>query len=163
MTWFDYAVLAVLAVSVLMSLIHGLVRELLALASWVVAFLAAQFFAVDAALLLPAAVSNPSLRLLAAFAVIFLVTLVFMSLLAMGLSRLIKNAGLGGTDRLLGAVFGLARGLAIVMMVVLLAGLTALPKQQAWRHAVLSPPLEVLANVIKVWLPHDLSKRISYD
>jgi membrane protein required for colicin V production len=163
MTWFDYAVLAILAVSVLMSLLHGLVRELLALASWIIAFMAAQWLAVDVAPLLPAALSNPSLRLLAAFVVIFLTVLVSMSLLAIFLSRLVKSAGLGGADRMLGAVFGLVRGLAIVTAVVLLAGLTALPRQQEWQRAVLIPPLQALASMVKVWLPYDLAKRISYD
>ena len=51
----------------------------------------------------------------------------------------------------------------MVMVVVLLAGLTALPKQPVWRQAMFSPPLEALANVIKVWLPNDISKHINYD
>ena len=63
---------------------------------------------------------------------------------------------------MLGAAFGLVRGLAIVMLAVLLAGMTALPKQPAWRDAMLSAPLEALAGVIKVWLPDDLSKHINY-
>jgi membrane protein required for colicin V production len=62
----------------------------------------------------------------------------------------------------LGAVFGLVRGLAIVMIVVLLAGLTALPRQTAWRHAMLNEPLVILANWVKVWLPDDMAKHINY-
>jgi membrane protein required for colicin V production len=161
MTWFDYAVLAIVGLSVLFSVIHGFVRELLALASWVVAFLAAQFFVTDAAPFLPF-VTSPSLRLLVAFCVVFVAVLVAMSLLAIVLSGLVKKAGLGAADRLLGAIFGFMRGAAIVMLVVLMAGLTSLPKQPAWQHAILSPPLETLANMIKVWLPNDLSKHIHY-
>ena len=163
MTWIDYAVLAIIGISVLWSVIHGLVRELMALASWIVAFMVAQIYAADVAPLLPEAISNPSLRLLAAFLSMFLTILLVMTLLAIVISRLIKSAGLGLVDRALGAVFGLVRGLAIVMMVVLLAGLTALPRQQAWRQAMLSGPLVALANVVKVWLPYGLSKHINYD
>jgi membrane protein required for colicin V production len=62
----------------------------------------------------------------------------------------------------MGAVFGLVRGLAIVMIAVLVAGLTALPRQAAWRHAMLSGPLVTLANWVKVWLPEDMAKHINY-
>jgi membrane protein required for colicin V production len=163
MTWFDYAVLAIVGLSVLLSIIHGLVRELLALASWVVAFVAAQSYVTAVAPLLPEAIPGSSLRFLVAFLILFLVVLLAMTLLASAVSKLVKHAGLGAVDRTLGAVFGMVRGLAIVMLAVLLAGMTALPKQPEWRNAVLSPPLEALANVIKVWLPNELSKQINYE
>ena len=163
MTWVDYSVLAIIGISVLLSIIHGLVRELMALAAWIVAFITAQLYAGAVAPLLPAAISNPALRVLGAFLLVFLAVLIAMSLVAAIVSRLVRSAGLGGVDRLLGAVFGFVRGLAIVMVVVLLAGLTMLPRQPAWRHAVFSAPLEALANVIKVWLPYDFSRHVNYD
>ena len=162
MTWIDYAVLAIIGVSVLLSVIHGFVRELLSLASWVSAFLVAQYFASQVAALLPAAVPNESLRLLAGFLAVFLIVLLAATLLAIAISSLIKRAGLGAADRVLGAVFGLVRGVAVVMVIVLLAGLTALPTTPAWRQAMTSAPLEALANTVKVWLPSDLSKHINY-
>ena len=162
MTWIDYAVIAIIGISVLLSVIHGLVREILALASWVVAFIVAQMFAGDVAALLPAALTNPSLRLLAGFLAVFVAVLVVMTLLAIAVSGLIKSAGLGFADRALGAVFGLGRGLAIVTVAVLLAGLTALPRQTAWRHAMFSEPLVILGNSVKVWLPDDMAKHINY-
>ena len=110
MTWFDYAVLAIIGISALLSIVHGFVRELLALASWIIAFLVAQLFAADLAPLLPAALPNASLRLLAVFVAVFLAVLLGMTLLAIAISRLVKSAGLGGVDRLVGAVFGLGRG-----------------------------------------------------
>ena len=163
MTWVDYAVLAIVGVSVVLSIIHGLVRELLALASWVVAFLVAQMYANDVAGLLPAAIPGQALRALVAFVILFLAVLLVMTLIAIAVSRLFKRAGLGLADRALGAAFGLVRGMAIVMVVVLLAGFTTLPRQQAWRHAMSSAPLEALAKMIKVWLPYDLSKHINYE
>ena len=162
MTWIDYAILTVVGLSILLSIIHGLVRELLSLAAWGVAFLVAQMFAADAASFLPVALANPSLRLLAAFLGVFLVVLVAMMLLAMALSGLIKTVGLGFADRALGAVFGFVRGLAIVLIAVLLAGLTALPRQPEWKDAVFSEPLVTLANWVKVWLPDELAKHINY-
>jgi len=162
MTGFDYAVLAIVGISVLLSIIHGFVRELLALVSWIAAFLAAQHYAADVAPLLPAAITNGSLRLLGAFLAVFLTVLLLMTLVANLLSSLFHRVGLGLADRVLGAIFGLARGFAIVVVVVLLAGLTALPRQPVWRDAMFSAPLEALADAIKVWLPYDLSKHINY-
>ena len=162
MTGFDYAVIAIVGLSVLLSIIHGFVREILSLASWVVAFLVAQIYATDVAPLLPAMIANPSARLLAGFLSVFVAVLVVMTLLAVVLSKLIKTAGLGFADRALGGVFGLVRGLAIVMIAVLLAGLTSLPRQPAWRHAMLSAPLVTLADWVKVWLPPELAKHINY-
>ena len=60
-------------------------------------------------------------------------------------------------------MFGLARGVLVVMVLVLLAGLTSLPRQPVWRDAVLSDPLEAFAGTIKAWLPAELAQRITYD
>ena len=141
MTLFDLVVLVIVGLSVLLSVIRGLVREVLALAAWVVAFLAANVLAGEIAPWLPDAIPTEEFRLLAGFVGVFLVVLIAMSMLAIMVSKLVKSAGLGLEDRLLGGAFGLARGLLVVMVVVLLAGLTSLPRQAVWRNAVLSDPL----------------------
>ncbi|KPK20655.1 MAG: colicin V production protein [Betaproteobacteria bacterium SG8_41] len=163
MTVFDYVVIAIVGLSILLSVIRGLVREVLALLAWVIAFLAANFFAGPLATLLPDEMSNVEVRLLVGFGAAFVVVLLSMSLLAMFASKLVKNAGLGVEDRMLGGVFGLARGMLVVMVLVLLAGLTSLPKQPVWREAMLSKPLESFAGRVKPWLPGGLSQRITYD
>ena len=163
MTVFDYAVLMIIGLSILLSVIRGLVREVLALLAWAVGFIAAGLLAAELAPLLPAEIPDERLRMLAAFAAVFLAVLLVMSLLAMFASKLVKSAGLGIEDRALGGAFGLVRGLLVVMVLVLAAGLTALPRQPVWRDAALSGPLETLAGVIKGWLPAGLAQRISYD
>ena len=162
MTLFDFAVIAIVGLSVLLSVIRGLVREVLALAAWVVAFVAANLLAGAAAQWMPEGLPTEELRLLAGFLSVFIGVLIAMSLLAMLASKLVKSAGLGMEDRLLGAGFGLARGLLVVMILVLLAGLTPLPRQAVWRNAVLSDPLEGFAGSIKAWLPAELAQRITY-
>jgi membrane protein required for colicin V production len=91
------------------------------------------------------------------------VTLLGMVLLSLALVELVRAAGLGFADRVLGLAFGLARGALVVLTLVLLAGLTRLPEHPAWRDAMLSPPLEVLAIAVKPWLPGEVSRRIRYD
>jgi len=162
MTLFDIAVIAIVGLSVLLSVIRGLVREVLALAAWVVAFVAANLLAGSVAPSMPESLPTEELRLLAGFACVFLGVLIAMSLLAILVSKLVKSAGLGLEDRMLGAAFGLARGLLLVMILVLLAGLTSLPRQAVWRNAVLSDPLESFAGMIRAWLPAELAQRITY-
>ncbi|MEI8384759.1 MAG: CvpA family protein [Nitrosomonadaceae bacterium] len=163
MTIFDYAVLGVLLASVLLSVFRGAVRELLSLAGWVVAFMAARSLSVDLAPMIPPSIEDESLRMSVAFVAIFLTVLVAMGLIAMLLSALIKTVGLGFIDRMLGSVFGLARGLLIVLLVVLLAGMTTLPQEPLWQKAVLSKTLERAVELTLPWLPQELSKRIHYE
>jgi membrane protein required for colicin V production len=163
MTLFDYVVLTIVGASVVVSIMRGFAREVLALAGWVVAFVVANALSGVVAGSFTSVISDGSLRALTAFLAVFVMTLIAASLLAMGVSRLLKSAGLGLEDRLLGSVFGLARGVLIVMVMVLLAGLTALPRQPAWSDAILSPPLEAFARVIKPWLTQAVSRYISYD
>jgi membrane protein required for colicin V production len=163
MTIFDYVVLLIVGLSILLSVMRGAVREILALASWVAAFLVANTYGVWLAGHLPAAIPGEPLKLLAAFVILFLTMLLLMSLFTIALSELIKTIGLGTFDRGLGAIFGFARGLLIVMVLVILSGLTSLPLQQFWRDAMFSAPLEVVTMKAKVWLPDDFAKRLSYD
>jgi membrane protein required for colicin V production len=162
MTAVDIIVLAVLGLSVALGVFRGLVREVLSLLAWVAAFLLANFLAPDAAKLLPQAMASEEVRLLVSFVVVFIVVLVGLSVLAILASKLVKIVGLGPADRAVGGVFGLARGVLLVMILVLLAGLTALPRQATWREAALRGALEASAEYVKAWLPSDLSRRINY-
>lgn len=163
MTIFDYAVLTILGASVLVSVVRGFVREVLALAAWVIAFLLAGLLSGSVAGWLENTIADPSIRALVAFAAVFVTTLIAMSLLALVVSGLMRRAGLGLEDRLLGGFFGFARGMLIVMVLVLLGGLTRLPAQPAWTDAMLSPPLEALAGAARPWLPQILASNVSYD
>jgi len=163
MTWIDCAVLAIIGISVIVSVLRGLVREVLALASWVVAFFAARFVAPGIAPWFSKTVPDEMLRLLIAYLAVFIMTLLLMALLSMLVSSLVKAAGLGAFDRVLGAGFGCVRGMAIVLLAALLAGLTTLPRQPAWRNSLSGARLAVLANAAKVWLPYDLAEHIHYD
>lgn len=162
MTLLDYAVLAIIGFSILLSVIRGLVREVVALAAWAIAFVVAYLFGGQLAALMPVEIPGEELRWLAGFATLFFLVLLVMSLVAIALSQLVKSAGLSVEDRVLGAVFGLVRGLTLVMMLVLIAGATPLPQQPVWREAMLRPLLERIALGIKGWLPPALGQHIKY-
>ncbi|MBB5018792.1 membrane protein required for colicin V production [Chitinivorax tropicus] len=163
MTPFDYGVLLIVGFSVLLSVMRGLLRELMALASWVIAFFVARNYTTEITPLLPASIPSEELKLLAGFLALFLGSLLIMTLLTIALSEVIKVVGLSGVDRILGALFGLVRGCFIVVVLVLLAGLTSLPREPMWKNAMFSPVFEAVALVVKPWLPDGLAKHIKYE
>ncbi len=163
MTWLDYAVLGVIAVSVVWGAWRGIVREVLALAGWVIAFLAANLLAGPLGEALPDAIPTPELRVLAAFLAVFIGTLMVTSLVALLLSRLVKAVGLGGIDALLGGVFGVARAALIVLAAALLAGLTSAPRQPFWRDSASGEPMARAALALRPWLPATFADRLRYD
>ena len=162
MTIFDYIVLIILGLSVLIGVMRGLLREVLSIAGWVAAFLVAKFYTAQLSPLLPQAISADSLRYMAAFIVLFLSTLIITSLLAMALSQVFKATGLGWIDRIFGAVFGVARGLMIVGMFVMLSGLTDFPKSSSWSAAMFSAPLEAMVMSARPWMPPVVAEHIKY-
>lgn len=162
MTGVDYALLAAVALSALLGAWRGVVSEVLGLVAWVAAFFAARWWGQGVAAVLPASLSDPAWRLLAAYAAVFVGTLLLFALLRLLLSRLLRAVGLGLLDRLLGAVFGVARGGLLVLVLVVLAGLTALPRQTWWREASLMPPLETAVLAARPWLPALLAQRLRY-
>jgi membrane protein required for colicin V production len=155
MSWIDYVIIAVVVLSILLGALRGLVREFLSLAGWVLAAVLSLWFGADAAQSLPADWS-PVARLALASVLIFVATVFAAGLLASVLGRLLKAAGLGGTDRTLGAVFGLCRGLFAVVALMLMAGLTQLTSQPAWKQAVLIPRVTALILIIKPHLPENM-------
>jgi len=163
MTWLDYAVLGVMGVSVLWGVWRGLVREVISLAGWVIAFLAANLFAGPLGEALPKSIPGPELRVLAAFVAIFIASLVVTTLAGLLLSKLAQAAGLGGLDRALGALFGLARAALIVLAGALLAGLTSLPRDPAWKESAGGKYLARAALALKPALPPAFAERLRYD
>ena len=161
MTWFDYAVFASVGLSVLLAVLRGVVREIAALAGWVAALILSGLFAQQLAQWLPAALS-PMLRAVIAYLVIFLGVLLLSGLAGVLLAKLFRAAGLGFTDRAVGALFGLVRGVLIVFVAVMLAGLTSLPREPFWREAALSGPIETAVLAARPALPKDLAQRIRY-
>lgn len=162
MTPFDYFVLAVMVISLLVGVSRGVVSEILALLAWVVAFIAARMWAVPVGNLLLADLPDPLWRQLAGFVAVFVAVLIGFALVRWVTTLLLKAVGLRPLDRVLGAMFGAARGVLVLFVLVLLAGLTPLPQQQWWRQAMFAPPLETAVLAVKPWLPPELAKRIQY-
>ncbi len=162
MTIFDYLVLFVLVCSIVISTLRGLVKEMLSLMSWVVAFFLANAYGEALAAMLPVSIPGTLTRLIVAFVALFIGVRILMMLLSMAVEALIKATGLTIADRGLGGLFGLARGMVISMAAVLLAGMTALPQQPFWKQALLSPLAETAARTIKPYLPGDFARHVEF-
>ncbi len=161
MTWFDYGVLLVLLLSLVLSLVRGLVREVVSLVGWASGFVLATALGGTVAKWLPESL-GPALSGLIAFLLIFVGVLVLAGFAALGMSRMVRAAGWTWTDRALGAAFGVTRGVIVVLVIVLLAGLTPLPREPFWRDAVLSGPFETAVVGLRPYLSDGLAQRIRY-
>ena len=163
MTIFDYLVLFILVASIVISMLRGLMKEILSLVSWIAAFVVANLFGADLAPLLPAAIPGAALRLIVAFVLLFIGARLLMGLLMMAVDATINAAGLTLADRGLGGLFGLARGIVIVLAGVMLAGMTELPKQDFWKNALLSPMAETGARTVQPFLPADITRHVHFE
>lgn len=163
MNWLDYVVLAVFVLSIGWGVYRGLVREVMSLVGWVIAFLAANLFAAPLADQLPASISRPEYRTLLAFAVIFFLAVVVTALASIWLHKVMHAAGLGSVDRVFGALFGLLRALIIVLAVAIIAGFTSFPRSAAWKDSLSGNQLAAAVTALKPWLPPALAARLKYN
>jgi membrane protein required for colicin V production len=161
MTGLDWLVGGILLLSALVGLIRGLTKEVISLAAWILAFWGAKTFAPDLAMLLPGR-DAPGLQHAAALVLIFLVILLLAGLIGFLMSKLIDFGGLGVYDRLLGAAFGVARGLVAVVALALAASLTAVPRTQFWLASWCHPQLEKAVLFSKPWLPRDMAAHVQF-
>jgi len=162
MAVFDYAVIGIVALSLALGLWRGVVSELIALAAWVLAFMAAFEFGARSGQFLFAGIADPAIRALAGCTLVFVGVLVAMALVRLAVHSMVKALGLSLSDRLLGMFFGLARGVLVVVALVAAGGLTSAPQQPWWKQATLAQPLETAVLAAKPWLPDDLAKRIRF-
>jgi len=145
-TWVDWAIIAIIAVSSLISLKRGFVKEALSLVTWIIAGVVAWLFGGALSQHLTEFIDMPSARVIAGCAILFVATLLVGALVNFLISELVRVTGLSGTDRFLGMVFGGARG---ALLVVVLTGLLSLaPVQQDpwWQQSSLLPHFLMVAD-----------------
>ena len=162
MAWIDIAIISLIVLSAILSLFRGFVTEALDLAAWLIAFWVALTFYEEMAVWLSQWIALPSAQKPAAFALLFVCTWVLGAIVNYLAGKLVSKTGLTGTDRLLGMVFGAARGAVIVSILVLLAGLTLLPHDPWWQDSQLLGYFEELAMWMRDFLPAEFAEKISY-
>lgn len=154
--------MAILAVSGVLGLVRGLLKEMLSLVAYLLAFAAAIWWGPTVYTWLQPYIDTEVLRMGVAYAAVFIVVLLAVGLVNMTLSALIRTTGLSPADHGLGAVFGLARGLLIIVVLVALAGYTPLPQENWWKHAMFSQSATQAVLHIKAALPPSLAQWLPY-
>jgi membrane protein required for colicin V production len=160
----DAALLAALAVSLVLGALRGFVFEVMTLAGWVVAYAAAYLLGPRLLPLLPSeplhagqAVGAQVMPLLA-FVLCFAGVLIGWNLLAHLVRLLVRATPLSGIDRLLGAVFGFARGMLLLLAVVVIVELTPWARAASWQASLTVPQLEAVLAAVKPLLPPGVAR-----
>ncbi|MFM1988487.1 MAG: Pur regulon 18 kDa protein [Pseudomonadota bacterium] len=151
-TGWDWFVLIVAVLSVGIGLIRGLVRTVFALAAWVVGLLGVPLASPPVIGVLPEAVPRPVVYL-----VVFLLLFVAVRMLGSLAARGLRGLGLGGVDRLLGAVLGTVRAVIVILLAALGAHLAGFSEHPSWTQAFSRPLLDALVHKAEPFLPERLS------
>lgn len=162
MAWLDIFILGVVLLSALISLVRGFVREAFSLAVWVLAFWVSWSFFRDLEAPLQTWIGSPTARLGIAFAVLMIATLLIGGMVNYLIIQLVEKTGMSGTDRLIGMIFGAARGVLLVAVLVLLAGLTPLPKEGWWLESTLVSYFQELSFWLRDLLPPEFADHFRY-
>ena len=149
----DWVLLTVLLLSMLVGVWRGLVFEVLSVLGWVAAFFAAQWLAPSVADMLPMATASLSMRFAAAFVLTFVAAVFAAGLLASLMRKLVSAAGLRPADRALGALFGLVRGVILLLAVTVAIDMTPLKASGWWQASLGAPVLTGVLNGLKPLLP----------
>jgi len=157
----DWILLAAMGLSLLMGVWRGLVREVLSLLGWVVAFVVAPMEAARVAQWLPMQGSSEVLRYAAGFVVVFVSVLVLSGIVAWVLRKFVSAVGLGLLDRLLGALFGVIRGVVLLLAVTVVVRMTPWSQSEAWQHAPGAVWLTHAVQWLQPILPAEFGKFLS--
>lgn len=154
----DIVILTVIALSMLLGMWRGLVFEVLSLASWIAAFFLAQWFAPTAAAMLPIAQAGESLRYAAGFAVVFIGVVFLGGLVAWLVKKMIQSVGLRPIDRILGAIFGLARGVLLMLALSVVVNLSPIKDTSSWKESKAAAWSTIALQKLKPILPRQFGQ-----
>jgi membrane protein required for colicin V production len=163
LNWADFAVLGIVLLSTLISLIRGFVKEAISLATWVLAIWVSLKYTPFVSSYLVELVDVPSLRLGIAGLILFISVLIVGALVNYIIGQLVDKTGFSGTDRTLGAVFGVLRGVLVVALIVILAGLTPIPQDPWWKQSYLLPKVQEKVVMYKAYLPEEIAENFDFE
>ena len=162
MTAFDFILLGTLGISGLLGLIRGLLKEVLSLVAYGLAFLCAIWWGPTVDQLLAGWLTHEYARMGAAYVGLFVLTLLTVGLFNVTLAALMRSTGLTPADHGLGGLFGLLRGCLLVLVMVVIAGYTPLPAEPWWKNAMFSKQIVGLVQQLKERLPPPVDQWLPY-
>ncbi len=158
MSVLDIFIVAILLISIFIGLFRGFIREILSLFAWLASLWIAYAYATQGAQYLEGYIDQPPLRVVAAFAGIFVATLILLSIVSYVLYRVLSIADISGVDRSLGTFFGLVRGMVIVAVLMLGATFMDFTSQPWWQDSLLVDYFTPVADLVRALLPADIAE-----
>ena len=158
----DIVILLVLALPALAGIVYGFLNIAFSMLAWALALGVAAKFTPVFSILLEQYVQTPILRIILAFTGLFIISLLIFTAIGFIVVKLVGRAGLTATDRILGLFFGMGLGAVIVLVVVFLAGFTALPSEAWWERSLLLQPFERVSIWAERFLPKSMTEYHSY-
>jgi membrane protein required for colicin V production len=158
MTLIDYIIIGIVGISAFLGMLRGIIREIISLLIWLSAFWITWRYFRHLAEYLPYWISSPSIRYGISATILFLSTLSLGGIIGILFGILMDKSGLSTIDQLLGTVFGFIRGVAIIMILVGISGLTPFPKDQWWQNSRLLAPIQSITYWLLELLPYDLAR-----
>ncbi len=148
--WLDYVIAGIIAISVLTGLVRGFVKELIALCVWIVAGWLSFVYAKPVAQWLGTYIQDQSARVVLAYVVIIVGTLIVGGVVNTVFSFIVNRSGLSGTDRLLGLGFGFARGVLVVALIMVVIKISSMPEEEYQEKSLMYAKFNPLVN----WMYH---------
>ncbi len=158
----DLAIAVIVTISVVIGLVRGFVVEVLSLVVWIAAVLLAIALGPEVSGWFGGSIELPSLRVALGYGVVFFAVLIVGAIFVWLMRKLVQGTGLSGTDRLFGMLFGLARGVVVVIVLVLLLGFTPVPRDAWWQESEALPVFQSLAKSTSALLPPTLARYVAY-
>ena len=160
MSWIDWAFIVLVTLSVIVGLVRGLLYEVMALLGWVVAYVAAHALGPQVAPAVPVGAPGSALNAVTGFVAVFVATLIVWSLLSWALRKLVQASPLNPLDRVLGAVFGLLRGVLVALVIATAVNLTPLAESPEWQASPSAAGLDRVLDGLRPLLPTEVARHL---
>lgn len=161
-TWIDYVIVGVILFSTLISLLRGFIAEAISLVTWIIAAIVAFKFAHALTDRFAGFIHNPSIRFFVIFVGLFLLVLIIGSIVNHLLAMAVRSTGLSGTNRILGMIFGFARGILLVAIFILFAGMTSVVREPWWQSSYLIPYFHGIVAWLQQFIPNHVENLSHY-
>jgi membrane protein required for colicin V production len=162
MIWIDFTFIGLIFVFFVAGLLRGFVREVFSLAFWMLAIWVSLMFSRSFSVFLESTIKNQLVLIVASFIALFAITLSLGGLIGFLVSLVSKKTELSFMDRFWGMVLGIFRGMVVITVIVIVAGLTPLPKDSWWKDSTLIPPFQLFAVWLRDHFSPGMAKYISY-
>ena len=158
----DILILVIIGLPALVGVIYGFLNIAFSILAWALALGISVKFSSNFAPLLENTIDSPELRALLAFIGLFIISLMILSGLGFLIVKLLGRTGLTAMDRILGLFFGMGLGVVIVLVVVFMAGFTAVPTEEWWQRSLILKPFERVSVWCERFIPESVAKYHSY-